>query len=73
MENTDNDFLLQTVDDDHLMMNHVICEEADLFYLDCYLKDLFHNWCLGYRGGELDHMINVLVGLSFVFFYGLYL
>ena len=43
MENTDNEILQYEFDDDHLMMNQVICEEADLFYLDCYLKDLFHN------------------------------
>ena len=28
-------------DDDHLMNSEVICGEAELYYLDCYLKELF--------------------------------
>lgn len=43
MENFDTDLLAQESDDNGLMMSHVICDEADLFYLDCYLRDLFHN------------------------------
>ncbi len=33
-------------EDERLMNAEVICGEADLFYLDCYLQDLFRN------GGE---------------------
>jgi hypothetical protein len=41
MEQIDTNLLEK--DDDRLMMSHVICDEADLFYLDCYLKELFHD------------------------------
>ncbi len=33
-------------EDERLMNAEVICGEADLFYLDCYLQELFRN------GGE---------------------
>ena len=41
MEQIDNNLLEK--DDDRLMMSHGIGDEADLFYLDCYLKELFHD------------------------------
>ncbi len=28
-------------DDDRLLMSEVIREEADLYYIDCYLRELF--------------------------------
>lgn len=43
MEKFDTDLLAKESDDNGLMMSHVICDEADLFYLDCYLRDLLHN------------------------------
>ncbi|MBR5282838.1 MAG: hypothetical protein IKU22_08690 [Alistipes sp.] len=33
-----NDLL---ADEEHLMSNFVICDDAELFYLDCYLQDIF--------------------------------
>ena len=42
MEDIDNKVLTEMVtDEDRLFMNQVICEEADLFYMDCYLRELF--------------------------------
>ncbi|MBQ2007357.1 MAG: hypothetical protein IIV49_00450 [Alistipes sp.] len=40
----DFDDKLQTeiiAEEDRLFMSQVICEEADLFYMDCYLRELF--------------------------------
>ena len=28
-------------DDEQLMMNEVICGDAELFYMDCYFRELF--------------------------------
>ena len=28
-------------EEDRLFMSQVVCEEAELFYLDCYLRELF--------------------------------
>ena len=42
MEDIDNKVLTEMVtDEDRLFMSQVICEEADLFYMDCYLRELF--------------------------------
>lgn len=30
-------------EEDRLFMSQVVCEEAELFYLDCYLRELFQN------------------------------
>jgi len=39
MEDLDGKVLTELVsDDDRLLMSEVICEEADLFYIDCYLR-----------------------------------
>ena len=40
----DFDDKLQTeiiAEEDRLFMSQVICEEADLFNMDCYLRELF--------------------------------
>lgn len=31
----------QISDDERLMYSEVICGEADLYYIDCYLQELF--------------------------------
>ena len=42
MEDLDGKVLTELVsDDDRLLMSEVICEEADLVYIDCYLRELF--------------------------------
>ncbi|MBQ3148160.1 MAG: hypothetical protein IJB87_02215 [Alistipes sp.] len=29
------------LDEEQLMMNEVICGDAELFYMDCYFRELF--------------------------------
>lgn len=42
MEDFDSKVSTELVSDDYeLLLDAVICEEADLFYLDCYLQELF--------------------------------
>lgn len=42
MEDVDEKIKMEMVtDEERLFMNQVICEEADLFYMDCYLRELF--------------------------------
>lgn len=42
MEDLDGKVSATTVsDDDRLLMSNVICEDADLYYIDCYLRELF--------------------------------
>lgn len=42
MEDFDTKQSTDLVSDDYeLLLNEVICGEADLFYLDCYLQELF--------------------------------
>lgn len=42
MENIDTNFISDfKADDERLMHSMVICEDADLFYIDCYLQELF--------------------------------
>ena len=42
MEDIDGKITTEMVsDEDRVFMNQVICEEADLFYMDCYLRELF--------------------------------
>ena len=42
MEEIDGKVMVEMVsDEDRLFMNQVICEEVDLFYMDCYLRELF--------------------------------
>ena len=42
MEDLDGKVLTELVsDDDRLLMSELICEEADMFYIDCYLRELF--------------------------------
>lgn len=44
MEDIDTKATTEMVsDEDWLFMNQVICEEADLFYMDCYLRELFQS------------------------------
>lgn len=31
----------QYSEDEHLLMTEVICDEAELLFLDCYLKEIF--------------------------------
>ena len=33
--------LNSALDDEQLMMNEVICGDAELFYMDCYFRELF--------------------------------
>lgn len=41
MEDIDSKATLEMVsEEDRLFMSQVICEEADLFYMDCYLREL---------------------------------
>lgn len=42
MEDFDSRTSSESVSDDYeLLLKEVICEEADLFYIDCYLRELF--------------------------------
>ncbi len=42
MEDLDGKVSMESVsDDDRLLMSEVIREEADLYYIDCYLRELF--------------------------------
>ena len=42
MEQSDKIFNTDLLaDEEHLMSNFVICDDAELFYLDCYLQDIF--------------------------------
>ena len=42
MENADKNFNLDLIaDDERLMHSAVIGDDADLFYIDCYLQELF--------------------------------
>lgn len=42
MEDFDSRTSSELVSDDYeLLLKEVICEEADLFYIDCYLRELF--------------------------------
>ena len=42
MEDIDSKATLELIsEDDRLLMSQVICEEVDLFYMDCYLRELF--------------------------------
>lgn len=42
MEDIDNKVQTEiAAEEDRLFMSQVICEEADLFYMDCYLRELF--------------------------------
>ena len=42
MEDVDNKVQNEIIaDEDRLFMSQVICEEADLFYMDCYFRELF--------------------------------
>ncbi len=42
MEDLDSKLSSDLVSDDYeLLLKEVICEEADLFYMDCYLQELF--------------------------------
>ena len=42
MEQSDKIFNTDLLaDEEHLMSNFVICDDAELFFLDCYLQDLF--------------------------------
>lgn len=42
MENLDINLSLDLLaDEEHLMRNAVICEDAELYYIDCYLTELF--------------------------------
>ncbi len=43
MEDLDGKVSTESVSDDRLMMSEVICEEADLYYIDCYLRELFRS------------------------------
>lgn len=43
MENIDNDVKIEIIaDEERLFMSQVICEEVDLFYIDCYLREMFN-------------------------------
>ncbi len=43
MEDIDNKVQTEiAAEEDRLFMSQVICEEADLFYMDCYLRELFN-------------------------------
>ena len=42
MEDIDSKVMTEMVtDEDRLFMNQVICEEADLYFMDCYLREMF--------------------------------
>lgn len=41
MEDIDKQDTSNATPDEELMMRHVINEDADLFYLDCFLSELF--------------------------------
>lgn len=42
MEDLDRKASSESVSDDYeLLLKEVICGEADLFYIDCYLRELF--------------------------------
>ena len=42
MEDVDNKVQTEIIAyEDRLFMSQVICEEADLFYMDCYFRELF--------------------------------
>lgn len=42
MEDFDGKVSSDLISDDYeLLLSEVICEEADLFYIDCYLRELF--------------------------------
>ena len=42
MEDIDSKVMTEMVtDEDRLFMNQVICEEADLYYMDCYHREMF--------------------------------
>jgi len=44
MENIDTTFTSDLIaDEERLMRSNVICEDADLFYIDCYLQELFRS------------------------------
>ena len=41
MEDIDSKATLELIsEDDRLLMSQVICEEVDLFYMDCYLSEM---------------------------------
>lgn len=41
MEDIDSKTTLELIsEDDRLLMSQVICEEVDLFYMDCYLREM---------------------------------
>ena len=41
MEDIDSKATLELIsEDDRLLMSQVICEEVDLFYMDCYLREI---------------------------------
>lgn len=41
MEDIDSKATLELIsEDDRLLMSQVICEEVDLFYMDCYLREM---------------------------------
>lgn len=42
MENIDTIITSELIaDEEKLMRSSVICDDADLFYIDCYLQELF--------------------------------
>ena len=42
MEDIDDKIQTEIIaEEDRLFMSQVICEEADLFYMDCYLREMF--------------------------------
>lgn len=42
MENTDIDLSSNPIaNEEQLFHNTVICDDAELFYIDCYLRELF--------------------------------
>ena len=42
MENVDQNNVSDLIaDEEKLLHSAVICEDVDLFYIDCYLKELF--------------------------------
>jgi hypothetical protein len=44
MENADTNFNSELfADEERLMRSSVICDDADLFYIDCYLQELFRS------------------------------
>ena len=43
MEDFDSRVQIEMVaDEEDLFMSQVICEEVDLFYIDCYLREMFN-------------------------------